>query len=141
MPAHRHRRQHRFHIKRLGQRQFYRHHVLRESQPHQASVADATRRRKQLLLAAGLVILVMVVGLVSVSAYRTTPANTTFESSATTTVVGNTCGAVGSCSAQGNTWGNTYGGVPETVSELAVSSDGYALSSASWEENSHNINV
>ena len=31
--------------------------------------------------------------------------------------------------------------MPETVSELAVSSDGYALSSADWEENSHNINV
>ena len=63
------------------------------------------------------------------------------DSSAATTVVGNTCGAVGSCSAQGNTWGNSYGGVPETVSELAVSSDGYALSSASWEENADNINV
>jgi hypothetical protein len=71
----------------------------------------------------------------------TTTPNTTTGSSAAISIVGNTCGAVGSCSAQGNTWGNTYGGVPETVSELAVSSDGYALSSASWEENSHNINV
>ena len=31
--------------------------------------------------------------------------------------------------------------MPETVSELAVSSDGYALSSARWEENAHDINV
>ena len=46
------------------------------------------------------------------------------------TAVGNTCGAVGSCSANGNPVGNTFGGVPETVAELAVSSDGVALSSA-----------
>ena len=65
----------------------------------------------------------------------------TKEPSPATTTVGNTCGAVGSCSAKGNPVGNTFGGVPETVAELAVSSDGVALSSANWEENSHNINV
>jgi hypothetical protein len=57
------------------------------------------------------------------------------------TTVGNTCGAVGSCSANGNPVGNTFGGVPETVADLAVSFDGVAMSSANWEENSHNINV
>ena len=31
--------------------------------------------------------------------------------------------------------------MPETVAELAVSSDGVALSSAAWEENSHAINT
>jgi hypothetical protein len=89
------------------------------------------------------VVFVVVVGLLGLSGYyySTTPTNTTTESSAAISIVGNTCGSVGSCSARGNTWGNTYGGVPETVSELAVSSDGYALSSASWEENAHNINV
>lgn len=57
------------------------------------------------------------------------------------TTVGNTCGAVGSCAANGNPVGNTFGGVPETVADLAVSSDGVALSSAGWEENSHAINT
>jgi cytoskeletal protein RodZ len=102
------------------------------------------RRRKRLLLIVFVVVVfVVVVGLLGLSGYyySTTPTNTTTESSAAISIVGNTCGSVGSCSARGNTWGNTYGGVPETVSELAVSSDGYALSSASWEENAHNINV
>jgi hypothetical protein len=69
------------------------------------------------------------------------PVRTSTSPSPAITSVGNTCGAVGSCSANVNPVGNTFGGVPETVSELAVSSDGVALSSANWEENSHNINV
>ena len=71
----------------------------------------------------------------------TTTSKPTMGRSLPNTIVGNTCGVVGSCSAAGTTWGNTFGGVPEAVSELAVSSDGYALSSASWEENAHDVNV
>ncbi len=70
-----------------------------------------------------------------------TSATPTTEPSPAFTTVGNTCGAVGSCSANGNPVGNEFGGVPETVAELAVSSDGVALSSAAWEENSHAINT
>ncbi len=82
---------------------------------------------------------------VNVAASRTT--TTTSSSTAKTaesrpvSIVGNTCGAVGSCSANGNVVGNEFGGVPETVAELAVSADGIALSSAAWEENSHAINT
>lgn len=57
------------------------------------------------------------------------------------TTVGNTCGDVGSCSGSTNSVSNEFGGVPETVGDLAVSTDGVALSSAGWEENSHAINI
>ena len=82
---------------------------------------------------------------VNVAASRITTTNTSSTTktaaSPAFTTVGNTCGAVGSCSAKSNAVGNGFGGVPETVAELAVSSDGVALSSAAWEENSHAINI
>jgi hypothetical protein len=71
----------------------------------------------------------------------TTSSTTKTAASRPVSIVGNTCGAVGSCSANGNPVANEFGGVPETVAELAVSPDGVALSSASWEENSHAINT
>ena len=78
----------------------------------------------------------------SSTAPTSTTKTTTPESSEAVTVIGNSCGAVGSCSAEGgNSWGNAYGGVPDTVSELAVSPDGYAASSASWENNAHAVNI
>ena len=54
----------------LGPRHFYRHHVLRETRPHQSRAAIATRRRKRLLLVGGLVVFVVVVGLSGLSAYH-----------------------------------------------------------------------
>jgi hypothetical protein len=70
-----------------------------------------------------------------------TTKTTTPESSLPVAVIGNTCGAVGSCHASTDAWGNTMGGVPETVADLAVSRDGLLASSAAWEENAHNVNI
>jgi hypothetical protein len=59
---------------RFGPRHFYRHHVLRETHPHQSRAAIATRRRKRLLLVGGLVgglvVFVVVVGLLGLSGYH-----------------------------------------------------------------------
>ena len=55
---------------RFGPRHFYRHHVLRETHPHQSRAAIAPRRRKRLLLVGGLVVFVVVVGVLGFSAYH-----------------------------------------------------------------------
>ena len=65
---------------------------------------------------------------ISVTPTKTsTSAPPTTDPSPAITTVGNTCGAVGSCSGKGNPVANEFGGVPETVAEMAVSSDGVAL--------------
>ena len=55
---------------RFGPRHFYRHHIARETHPHQSRAAIAARRRKRLLLIGGLVVFVVVVGLLGLSAYH-----------------------------------------------------------------------
>jgi hypothetical protein len=55
---------------RFAPRHFYRHHVARAAHPHPGRKAIAARRRKQLLLIAGLVVFVVVVGLLGLSAYH-----------------------------------------------------------------------
>jgi hypothetical protein len=69
--AYKHRQQHRFHTLRFGPRHFYRHHVKQEGHPHQSRAAIASRRRKQFLLVlGGLVVLIVVFGLMGLSAYH-----------------------------------------------------------------------
>jgi len=69
---------------RFRPRHFYRHHVLRETHPHQSRAAIATRRRKRLLLVGGLVVFVVVVGLLGLSGYHSAlRAKTSLESART----------------------------------------------------------